>query len=137
MHKRSTGFTLIELMIVVAVVAILAAVAFPSYTAYVKRSIRAEAQAYMESVAGRQQQYLVDTRAYATLTQMNALIAAPTRVSAAYTIAMPDPTSSPMAFTMTLTPGTNQASDTCGTLSINQSGTKTATKNGSAVSGCW
>lgn len=137
MHKRSHGFTLVELMITVAVVAILAAVALPSYSSYVRRSIRAEAQSYMETVAGRQQQFLVDTRGYATLTQMNSAIPTPTRVSGAYTVAMPDPGTAPPSFTMTLTPTGNQTQDGCGTLTVNQAGTKTATKNSAAVSGCW
>jgi len=44
-HQKQSGFTLIELMIVVAVVAILATIAYPSYTEYVRRGHRAEARA--------------------------------------------------------------------------------------------
>lgn len=129
MRPPSRGFTLIELMIAVAVVAILAAIAMPSYREHIRKSRRAEAQSFMMAVAGRQQQFMVDTRAYAT-TVAGTGIAVPSNVDAAYTVSMPAPTAS--AFTLTLTPKTDQSSERCGTLSIDQNGTKTA-----AVSGCW
>ena len=44
------GFTLIELMIVVAIIAVLASVAYPSYKEYVARSRRAEARAVLLSL---------------------------------------------------------------------------------------
>ena len=43
--RHSAGFTLIELMIVVAIIGILASIAYPSYQRYVDRSLRADAQA--------------------------------------------------------------------------------------------
>jgi type IV pilus assembly protein PilE len=45
------GFTLIELMIVVAIIAILAAIAYPSYQEYVRKTKRIEMQAAMQDVA--------------------------------------------------------------------------------------
>lgn len=63
-RKYQSGFTLIELMIVVVIVGILAAIAFPSYDAYVKRSYRAEGQAFLNDVAARQERYFAQTNSY-------------------------------------------------------------------------
>ncbi|GAI02651.1 unnamed protein product, partial [marine sediment metagenome] len=49
------GFTLIELMIVVAVIAILAAIAYPSYTRYVYRARRADGQDLLMRIAAAQE----------------------------------------------------------------------------------
>ena len=136
MRQTTRGFTLIELLIVVLIVGILSAVALPSYRAYVQRSQRAEAQAFMTAFAAKQQQFLLDTRAYAA-TVVDASVTVPANVSRWYTISLPAPATSPPAFTLTLTPKTGQDEESCGTLTINQLGAKTATKGGSAVSGCW
>lgn len=61
-HER--GFTLIELMIVVAIVAILAAVGYPSYRDHVARSQRSQGQQFLADIAQRQEQFLLDRRQY-------------------------------------------------------------------------
>ncbi len=48
---KKQGFTLIELMIVVAVIGVLAAIAYPSYEQYVKRTKRVEAQTLMQEMS--------------------------------------------------------------------------------------
>ena len=130
---RARGFTLIEVVITVAIVAILAAVAFPTYRDHVRKSRRAEAQAYLMAVASRQQQFLLDTRAYApNLATVG--VATPANVAAAYDLAVATVAGPPPTFRITATPkaASDQVSERCGTLAIDQTGAKTA-----ALSTCW
>lgn len=55
--KRQTGFTLIELMIVVAVVGILAAIAYPSYQEYVRKARRADAMNALAEIRIEQEKW--------------------------------------------------------------------------------
>ncbi|ERI54430.1 type IV pilin protein [Pseudomonas sp. AOB-7] len=122
--QTAKGFTLIELMITVAVIGILAAVAYPSYTQYVVRANRGEAQAYLMDLAQRQQQILMDSRAYAST--VSALgVPEPASVARNYDVSLSGVSATPPTFTITAAPksGTAQAGD--GNLTINQSGAKT------------
>lgn len=136
MRTLHAGFTLIELMIAVVVVAILAAVALPSYRQYVIKSNRAEAQTFLSTFAGKQQQFMVDIRAYSA-TLNDAGVTIPNNVSTWYTLNYEVAVGPPATFSLTATPKTGQDSDSCGVLSINNSGAKTAVKGGTAVSKCW
>ena len=135
MHNsaRARGFTLIEVIIAMAIVAILVAVALPTYRDHMRKSRRAETQAYLMAVASRQQQFLLDTRAYAPSLATVGL-AAPANVSAAYDVVVVAVAGPPPTFTLTATPkaSTDQVHERCGTLGIDQSGAKTA-----AVATCW
>lgn len=62
----ASGFTLIELMIVVAVIGILSAIAYPSYSEYVQRSRIAEATSTLGDMRIRQERYFQDNRTYAS-----------------------------------------------------------------------
>jgi type IV pilus assembly protein PilE len=140
-RKSISGFTLIELMITVAIIGILAAVALPSYQQYVRKARRADVQSLMSEIAVKQQHFLVDRRAYSE-SITSALTATPAglgmtieqKVSNYYDLSMAtDNTVNPITFLITATPKSSQSTETCGTLTLNQAGVKTASGSGS----CW
>ena len=63
-HKVQRGFTLIEVMIVVAIVAILSAVAYPSYVDYIRRGQLPEGMTYLSDYRVKLEQYYQDHRGY-------------------------------------------------------------------------
>jgi len=131
MQKPSRGFSLIELLTVVAIIGILAAVAFPAYDAYLKRGSRAAAQAFMMQVSGKQAQYLLDARNYAVgstaLTDLT--LTTPPDVTSFYDVVVENgaggtTVTAPPSFRVRATPktGTRQAGD--GELILKNDGTK-------------
>ena len=127
-RKRTRGFSLLELLIVMVIVATLAAIAYPSYQQHVTRTNRAAAQQYLLEVSSLQHQFILDNRSYAT--SLAALGTAPTSaISDNYSITVTavDNSASPPTFTVQAVPKTGTTQEGSDTLTINHLGQKNAT----------
>ncbi len=149
--KKQQGFTLVELMIVVAIVAILAAIAMPSYSQYVTKSNRADAKVALMKYAQMQESYFVQNMSYAKDLTTGAgglgLGATVTSENGHYSITMTEvPTNCAgtnvtpcTGYTLTATRAGRQANDdACKTFTIDQLGIRAATDAANAATtACW
>jgi type IV pilus assembly protein PilE len=145
MTKRTRGFTLLELMIVVAVVAILASVAISQYNKQIRKSRRAEAKQVITDLALRQEKWRSNHTTYvgtnSTIPEKTALgVITPASNSVTkeyYTIAIIG-NASATTFTIRATPraGTDQTKDVCTPYLELQSVSGVVTKT-PATNSCW
>jgi type IV pilus assembly protein PilE len=132
-HKqRSAGFTLVEIMIVVAIVAILAAIAYPAYTDQMRKTRRADAKAMLMTLAQSAERFYTQNGTYVGYVLGYTESPADSGIKF-YDLSL-NPAATAQAFTIQAVPKNGQASDPCGTLTINQIGTKTATGTNAD---CW
>jgi type IV pilus assembly protein PilE len=136
---QAAGFTLIELMIVVAIVGILSAIALPSYRQYVLKANRQDAQAILMETSQFMERYFTTNNAYTGSTDA-ALLANVSAVSPkgssgtgvkyniTFSVARTD-----SAYTLKATRANGQVNDsTCGDLTLSNTGVQTP-----STAGCW
>jgi type IV pilus assembly protein PilE len=135
-RRTARGFTLVEVMIVVAVVALLSAVAYPSYLAQVAKGRRTDGKQALVELAQKLERFYTERGTYvgATLGTSGLYPAMSTGGYYALSIA----TQTVDAFTITATPQGAQASDVCATLGYNQLGEQTVSSAATlSAAKCW
>jgi len=139
--RSSAGFTLIELMIVVAIIAILTAIAYPAYTSYITKTHRVAAEGCLSEYANYMERYYTTYLRYdkdPVTSTNNALPALDCKKQTAANYSYDLPAVSATAYTVEATPINAQlARDTlCGTLSLDQKGQRYVNGSGT-VDQCW
>lgn len=129
---KLSGFTLIELMVVVVVIAILVAIGFPSYQEYVRKGKRAEGRGALLRAAQTQERFFTDQNQYASTPQLATASGAgatiysgenPNLASGAYTITVALGAGN-TSFTLTATPNAPFADPQCGNLTLTSAGVR-------------
>jgi type IV pilus assembly protein PilE len=144
--RMELGFTLIELMIVVAIVGILAAIAFSLYSAQVQKARRTDARTAVLDLAGREERFYSVANNYSqTPADVGYGGGFPQPVGSGYyniSVAVPDPTfvGAGPSYVITASAIKQQIADSsCASFSINQLGKQSSLDSGGADSTaiCW
>jgi len=129
------GFSLIELMFVLAIIGILSSIAYPSYRNYITRAHRSDGQVALLDLANRMERFYLDHGTYQTATigskQMTDVLSSASSSEGWYILSITNATNTYYALRATPT-GSQAANDNvCKSLTLNSVGTK------GVVTNCW
>lgn len=131
-YARSSGFSLIEVMVVLAVLGILAAIAIPSYTKYIVGTHRTTAKAAMVEAAQFMERYYTTRNTYADAALPTAVVPRGTSgANVRYNLGFVEAPDADR-FVLQAVPVNAQAADACGTLTLSNTGAQ-----GAGASNCW
>lgn len=136
---RAVGFTLIEVMVVVAIVSVLAALVYPSYASSVRRGDRAAARAALLEAQQYMERYYAANSRYSVASDGTGAPSLPTRLQAIppgapkYDLTVSAVTLN--SYTLTADPRSN--SETCGNLTLTNTGVKGRSGSEPTVQECW
>lgn len=134
MIKKTGGFTLIELMIVLAVLSIIVAVGYPSYQEHVKKSRRAEGMGQLLALADRMERAYSDTGTYPT--NVSEIYTATTD-SGLYTLSIVSANNVSFIISAAPTSVKNQNEDKCNTFTLTSLGEKSVSGGSLGTTACW
>jgi len=134
MIKKTGGFTLIELMIVIAILSIIVAVGYPSYQEHVKKSRRAEGMGQLLELADRMERAYSDRGTYPT--DISEVYVA-TTAGGLYSLSIVSANNISFIVSATPTSVKNQDDDKCNTFILSSLGEKSVSGGSLATDRCW